>query len=333
MGAETMKALITGGNGFIGSHLAEHLVRRGHEVTCLVRKSSDLALLAGSDVRLATGDLRDKGSLLQAVRGADYVFHLAAVIRAGDWNTYYESNYVGTKNLIEVCAERGRRVRRFAFVSSISAAGPSTKGVLKGEEAEPRPITWYGISKLMAEDAVKALAGKVPFVIIRPPNVLGPGGKELYSVLKLLRMRIMPLLGNGDEQTSIIFVEDPVRGIEQAALHPRTVSETYYLTDGRVYSWRGISGVAAEELGISRFVLPVPYPLLMALGFLMEAAARLAKRTPLTSRAQIRTTRRAYWTYDGSKAAAEFGFKPLVGLREGIKSTVAWYRERGMIAP
>jgi nucleoside-diphosphate-sugar epimerase len=210
-----------------------------------VRKSSDLALLAGSDVRLVTGDLRDKGSLLQAVRGADYVFHLAAVIRAGDWNTYYESNYVGTKNLIEVCAERGRRIRRFVFVSSISAAGPSIKGVLKGEEAEPRPITWYGISKLMAEDAVKALAGKVPFVILRPPNVLGPGGKEFYSVLKLLKMRIMPLLGNGDEQTSIIFVQDLVRGIEQAALHRGIVSETYYLTDGRIYSWRGITGVIA----------------------------------------------------------------------------------------
>jgi len=328
-----MKALITGGNGFIGSHLAEHLVRRGYEVSCLVRKSSDLALLAGSDVRLVTGDLRDKGSLLQAVRGAHYVFHLAAVIRAEDWNTYYESNYVGTKNLIEICAERGRRIRRFVFVSSISAAGPSIKGVLKGEEAEPRPITWYGRSKLMAEDAVKALAGKVPFVIIRPPNVLGPGGKEFYSVLKLLKMRVMPLLGNGDEQTSIIFVQDLVRGIEQAALHRGTVSETYYLTDGRIYSWRGISGVIAEELGISRFVFPVPYPLLMALGFLMEAAARLAKRTPLAPCDQIRRTRQAYWTYDGSKATKEFGFKPLVGLREGIRSAVAWYRDRGMLAP
>jgi len=71
----------------------------------------------------------------------------------------------------------------------------------------------------------------------------------------------------------------------------------------------------------------------MALGFLMEAAARLAKRTPLTQCAQIRRTRQAYWTYDGSKATKEFGFKPLVGLREGIRSAVAWYRERGMLAP
>ena len=129
----TMNALVTGGNGFIGSHLVEYLIDQGFTVYCLVRTGSNLQWLESLDIRFVYGDCRNRESLFEAVRGMDYVFHLAGKIRASDWDTYYHTNYTGTKNLIEVCEEINPDLERFVHVSSIAAAGPSATANLKHE--------------------------------------------------------------------------------------------------------------------------------------------------------------------------------------------------------
>jgi nucleoside-diphosphate-sugar epimerase len=326
-----MKALITGSNGFIGSHLVEFLLDLNYKVFCLVRKTSDTRWIRDLDVHLVHGDLGDKESIRNVVRNKDYVFHLAGIINAANWDVYYTTNYIGTKNIAEVCAEVNPGLKRFVYVSSISASGPSTKGVNKKEEEQCRPINDYGKTKLLGEQAVKEALVGVPYVIIRPPNVLGPREKELYSVLKLLKKRIKPLLGNGDNQTSICFVKDLVRAILLAAQNKGTVGKTYFITDGKTDSWRKIAEVLCRELGMRGFILPIPYPALLGIALLVETCARIAGKTPFITRKKIMQIRHTYWTYDGTKAEEDFGFKPLLSLAEGIKLTVNWYKKEGLV--
>jgi len=326
-----MKALVTGATGFIGSHLVEELLRRGHEVTCLIRKTSHLGELERLDVHLVIGDCRDKPSLEKAVERMNYVFHLAALINAPNWETYYQTNTLGTRNLLDACAERNPSLIKFVFVSSISAAGPSEKGMALNENDPSRPISNYGRSKLLAEEAVSEYCDRVPAVILRPPNVLGPRQKELFESIKLIKRKILPLVGTGEPQTSLCYVGDVVDALILAAWSENARGKIYFLADPRPYAWAEITAAIAETLGIRFFIVKVPFPLQMFAASVSEISARLTRTRPALTREAVAAAKRFYWIYDASKIEKELGFVPQTGLREAIRKTIDWHRKRGEI--
>jgi len=326
-----MRALVTGGNGFIGSHLVELLLERGYRVACLVRKTSNLRWIENLNVEFHYGDCRQRDSLSPAVKGCDYVFHLAGRIRSPDWQGYHEANYIGTKNLAEACVEVAPQLKRFIYISSISAAGPARTPAVQTEEDECRPVSDYGRTKLMGEEAVQEILTEISWVIIRPPNIIGPRQEDLLSAIKLVKSRIKPLLGNGDRQTSVCFVSDLVHGIELAAISDTAAGSVYYLTDPALYSWREMPEAIAEHLGMSGYVLPLPYPVLFAIASLMEAVATVTGSGPFLTRQQLRDLRDTYWLYDGSKAERDLGFTAEIDLNKGIELSIDWYRGRGLI--
>jgi nucleoside-diphosphate-sugar epimerase len=326
-----MKTLVTGASGFIGTHLAEELGRRGYEVTCLVRRTSQLGELERLGVHLIVGDCRDKPSLEKAVDGMDFVFHLAAVIHAQNWAPYYQTNFLGTRNLLAACSERNRSLKKFVFVSSISAAGPSGEGIALRESDPPSPISAYGRSKLLAEEVVLEYKDRLPVVILRPPNVLGPRQKELFESIKLIKRRILPLLGTGQPQTSLCYVGDVVDALILAAENKKATGKVYFLADPEPYAWREITRVIAETLGVRFFILKVPFSLQMLAAWVSEIAARLTGTSPLLVRESVIASRKYFWVYDSSKIERELGFRPKVGLREAIEKTIDWYKQRGAI--
>ena len=325
------KLLVTGASGFIGSHLAEELVRRGCRVSCLVRRTSRVSELERLPVRLVAGDYMDPASLEEAVRGQDAVFHLAAVLNGRDWETFHRANILSTRNLLKACLKANPGLKSFVFVSSISAVGPSSGGQRLDEQAPCRPVSFYGRSKLEAEQAVKGCGSRLPWVIIRPPNVLGPRQSELLQAIKLLRKGIMPVVGSGRPQTSVCDVEDLVQALILAAWRGEAAGQTYLVTDGREYAWREITLALAEELGVNRIWLKVPYSLQYALAWLAEETSRLTNKRPLLSRELLRSGQRFEWLYDGGKIQKELGFLPRYTMRDSVRRTVAWYREQGRV--
>lgn len=323
------KVLVTGANGFLGSHLAEDLLRRGFDVRCLVRRPHGLGWLETLAVQLVRGDCRDKAALEPAVEGVDTVFHLAGVISALRWEDYYQANVVGTRNLLEVCLERNPGLKKFIHVSSISAAGPSEKGRAVTEDDPVRPVSDYGRSKLASEEAVRGFAGKLPFVIIRPPNIIGPRQKELLEAIRLMRKRIKPGVGTGEPQTSLCYVRDVVAALILAAERPEADGRTYFLADPRPYAWSEITAAIQEAMGLGRVLLKVPYPAQLLAASVSEAAARLTGRPPRLTRMSVISSRKYYWIYDASRIRRELGFAARTGLREAIRETVAWHREHG----
>ncbi|MCP4151281.1 MAG: NAD-dependent epimerase/dehydratase family protein [bacterium] len=320
--------LVTGSSGFIGSHLVTALIKKGCRVSALVRASTDTQWLDTQPLNLVKGDYSDMEALEKAVTGMEYVFHVGAALKAPDYETFHRANATATGNLLEACVKSCPGLKRFVHVSSISAAGPSRKDYLKTEEDECNPVSLYGKSKLAAEQLVNDFSKKLPVVIVRPPNVLGYGQSELRTLIKLAQKRVLPILGNGDKQTSICFVEDVVDSLILAAEKSEALGKIYFVTDNNQYSWRELVVGIAEELGVMPFVLKLPYPALYMIAIVAKGVAKLTNSSPLISISDVENARQYYWIFSSEKIEKELGFRPAIHFKEGIADIISRYRQR-----
>jgi nucleoside-diphosphate-sugar epimerase len=200
------------------------------------------------------------------------------------------------------------------------------------DESSPlQPVSGYGRSKVRAEEIVRKRSGRIPWAILRPPNVLGPRQKELFTSISLIAKRVKPLIGNGKPQTSVAAVWDVVRVLILLAENPAAVGRTYFLTSGRPYAWREITAAVAAELGVRHVFLPVPYPVQYLVGAVSELAARIRGREPLLTREAVSASRKYYWNYDDSLIRRELGYAPELDMAGAIRRTVAWYADRGLV--
>jgi len=324
-----MKALVTGSSGFIGGHLVRHLLQRGYEVSCLVRATSAASALAALPITRISGSYFDLESLRRAVRGVDVIFHAGAVLSAPDWQGYFQTNVQGTANILEACAQANPGLRKFVYISSISAAGPALDKKPLRETDDCRPVSLYGKSKYLAEQAAAAFFDRLPIVIIRPPNVLGSGQKELLAVMKLLRRRIVPLIGRREKQTSICFVPDLVRALLLAAEQERASGRTYFVAAPEAFSWREIMDQLLRAMDL-KFVLKIPHPLLLGVALVSEAVSRLTGKPPLVTRSDLRSARENYWLCDASLIRTELGFRTEVEFAQGITNIVRQFNAGAM---
>ena len=332
-----MKAYVTGGTGFIGSHLVERLVDQGYHVTCLIRQTSNLRwldhLLAtkSPQVELVMGDLHDVDTLAQHVRDADLVFHLAGLTKAPDAATYDRVNAEGTKNLIEACLAAQTNLDRFVYCSSLAAVGPSRDTTPNTEDVTPQPLTDYGSSKLKGELIIREYADQLPITIIRPPAVYGPRDVDIFLFFQMINRGIMPILGDADKLLSLVHVKDLVAGIYMAAVSKRAVGETYFLTDGDIHTWLGIERVIADALEMRPLKVKVPLLLLNFISILTEAAAKITRQAPTLNRQRVRDLKQRFWICDSTKAQKELGYRPTYLLQKGMQETADWYRANGWL--
>jgi dihydroflavonol-4-reductase len=325
-----MKVLVTGANGFLGSHLAEELLRRGHRVRGLVRRTSDLRWLKDLDLELVYGEVTDPATLDPAVRKVDVVYHVAGVTDARSGEIYLRVNHQGTVNLLEACARTEPGLSRFVLMSSQAAAGPSPEGRLLREEDPCRPVSEYGRSKLMAEQAASRFMDRWPIVIVRPPAIYGPRDVDFLTYFRILKRHLRPLLGFGERRLSICHVRDVVRGTILAGESGASAGQTYFISAGET-SWDQLTRIMARAMGVQTVKVRVPLFALHALAALNEAFAPLRREAPVLDRRKAREMAAVCWTCDWSKAAEQLGYRPTVSLEEGIGETVAWYRQVGWL--
>jgi len=321
-----LKALVTGATGFIGSHLVETLDAQEWQVTCLVRPTSRVEFLKEFPVRFVESQPEELQSLEKAVKGQDYVFHLAGRIRSARREVYQRANHLLTRNLIQACLSKNPTLKRFLYVSSISAAGPSHPGRYMDENDPCAPTSEYGRSKLRSEEAVQEAWPSIPATIIRPPNVYGPRQQETELLIKIISKRIVPLLKDRGEKTSLIHVKDLVEGIIQAALSPKTRGQIYYLTDGKGYSWRKIILIMKKYVLGASFFLPLPEEIIHFSAWLTDVLKKARIVKSYFGLKAWRAMTQTPWLFSSSKARTHFGFQPKFGLEEGIKETVSAYR-------
>jgi nucleoside-diphosphate-sugar epimerase len=311
--------LVTGGTGFIGSHLLDKLSALGQPARCLLRrKARPRRLPAG--IEAAYGDLTSGEGVEEAVRGADTVFHLAGITKALAARDYYTGNVRATETLLRALA--GRDIR-LVHVSTLAAIGPSRDGTPVDEDAQPRPLTHYGKSKLEAERTVRALAPGA--VIVRPPVVYGPRDTDVLQVLRSISNGWMLEIAGGERWFSAIYVADLVEGLLAATRG--APGRAYFLAHPQPVSWSELGAAAARIMARRPRVLRVPPSLAYAVGLGAEAWSHLTRQPGIISREKVAEARSRWWTCDTRRAAAELGFQARTPLATGLAETLAWYKE------
>ncbi|MGH7495489.1 MAG: NAD-dependent epimerase/dehydratase family protein [bacterium] len=326
-----MIAFITGGSGFIGSTLAEAVLAAGGEVQCLVRSPHALKWLQGLPVQLVHGDLFSEKALAQALATATHVFHLAGLTKALTSEEYFRANDVATHTLLKSCAQHAHRLKRFVYVSSIAAAGPSLGGEPVREEEAPHPISIYGRSKLAGETACSEFMARLPIVIVRPPVVYGPRDRDVYEYFKQVKWGIRLRLGFTPRYTSLIHVHDLVRGLTIAAQHPQAVGEKFFLANAEFYEWSQLGVAIAKAMQRGTVALPIPVGVTPAVAAVSTVVAKITHKPALLNFDKVREMRATHWICSAEKARERLGFTTILSLEEGLRQTVKWYREQSWL--
>lgn len=324
------KALVTGANGFIGSHLVRELIKRGYEVNGVVRHTSNLASLTGVPVYLYIGDVRHPETLAAPMKDVDYVYHLAAELMVTSREAFEEANTRGTIHMLQAAEQYAAgSLKRFLFVSSQAAAGPGDDPTPYDEGRETRPVSWYGTSKLRAEEAVLGYAERLPVTIIRPSAVYGEREKDISQTYPTIAGRLQPVLGLKSKYTVMVYVGDLVRGIVEAAEAGTTLNQVYFLNHPEVLTTRAVVETTARAMGKAQGIrLPVPIFLVRLAAPLAELAHQFTRERPAVTRDKVRELSQRFWVADPSKARRDFGWEAEHDLLNGMQVTTQHFLEK-----
>lgn len=321
-----MKALITGGNGFIGSYLVERLLNHGYQVRCLVRKTSNLRWIQHLPVEFVYGDIADLSALLPIMYEVDYVYHLSGALRANNEIDFFLINHQGTRNLLQACQQKNPNLKRFIYVSTQAAAGPSGSEIPLTEADWPQPISAYGKSKRLAEQAVLEFQKYFPVTLIRPPVVYGPRDDDVLEIFKYIKLGVKPLIGKEEKFVSIIHVADLVRGIQLAAEHSSAANEIFFMANKLACSWIELENTIARVMNKKAMTIRLPEFVLDVAAFLSERWENIFKRAAILNRDKANEMKQRFWLIDASKAEQRLGFVAEIPLETGLEETYQWYR-------
>ncbi|KYK26060.1 hypothetical protein AYK26_01275 [Euryarchaeota archaeon SM23-78] len=318
-----MKILITGSSGFIGRNLKKALAKRfgESELVALKRKGK----LSDNEHLI---NYNDRQTLLdcKACENVDYVFHLAGITRGISEKEFFQANVLPTKNLLEVLSRKSPRLKRFIFSSSHAAAGPSRNMYhRKKESEEANPVEHYGQSKLQAENVVKEYEQILPYTIVRPGGVYGPGDKDFLGIFKMAKSGINFYFGNKDKYISLIYVDNLVESMISASLSEKTISKTYFLCNDEPVTWQNIHETIFKICGKERLTLNIPYKVLYFISNLGNIYSYSTKKTPLLNVQKVRLSKPKYWIASNENAKKDFEYKDTISLEEGVRLTYEYY--------
>lgn len=318
-----MKIAVTGGTGFIGSHLIENLLAKGHEVSCLVLPHESHRWLKGKNVQFITGNILQKESLRDFVRGKEIIIHLAGLTRAHYDHEYFTVNAQGTRNILEALAEYNPGIRQFIAMSSQAAVGPSPGHSYISEEVPLNPISPYGKSKAEVERTLKEHDKKIPYTIVRAPAVYGPRDRDFVSVFKIIKLGFKPIIGNN--KLSFVYVKNLVHGIERMIGNPAALNNVYFISDDGARTWREFGTLVEKALKRRAIAVIVPEGFVDLVAMVYEVKARFTKEPLLLSKYKILEMKQPFWMISNEKAKKELGYDPPFTTETAIQDCASWY--------
>lgn len=321
--------LVTGGTGFIGSHVVEALLARGERVRCLVRSAARLRWLRGLDVEIVEGDCVHPETLGPALASVDRVIHAAGVTFAPSEAAFFRGNTEGTANLVAACTANG--VERLVFVSSLAAAGPGTSERPAVETDPPRPLSAYGRSKLAAEGICLEASSRLSVRILRPAAVYGPRDEAFLPYFRLVKRGFLLELGRGRREVSLCYVNDVVRAIVAATDGHLDSGSVYFVADSEPYSWETVEKVLCARLGVKGRRIIVPGVALKAAGVIGQAYGALTGKSVPINRARAAELLEKHWVCNTKAAQRDLDFPPGINLDNGLHKAVLWYEQNNWL--
>jgi nucleoside-diphosphate-sugar epimerase len=331
-----MRLLVTGGTGFIGSHLAEEAKRRGAEVVVLgltdrPEEKANVEALTRQGVEIIPGSITDDELCRQAVRRVTHVFHLAVAMReGGKSDEFFESiNLDGTRRLLEASVAGG--VKRFVYCSTIGIYGHRAPGITR-EDSPLAPGNIYERTKVSAERLVRRFGvdERLPFVILRPADVYGPRDYRLLKLFRGVSQGRFPLFGSGEGRRHMVYVDDVVSAFFQACERKEAIGEALIVAGPSICTLNELIDQVRLATGAKRYGFRVPLkPMLLAAGVVEDLSRVLQVDPPIYRRRMD-----FFWSdsaFDISRAKRVLDWAPKVDLAEGVRRTAEAYRAAGLL--
>jgi nucleoside-diphosphate-sugar epimerase len=329
-----MQILVTGGGGFVGRYVVNSLLERGYAVRSIGRSPQPALEAKGVDVRC--GDLADSKAVNDAVARVDAVFHIAAKAGVwGSWDSYYQANVVGTRNVVEACQSHG--IGRLVYTSTPSVVFNRQPFTGQGNEL-PYGKNWlchYAHTKAIAEqEALGANSDALKVVALRPHLVFGPGDPHLLPrVVESVLAGRLKIVGDGRNRVDVSFVKD-VATAHLAAFdalgYGQGAGLAYFISQGEpVEIWPWLNQVL-DGLGHPPLRKKIPLPVAYAVGGLAELAWKLFNKSgepPITRFVAVELAKDHY--FDLSAAERDLGYRPAYQMQDALGETIADLKERG----
>ncbi len=319
------KLLITGASGFVGYHLIKEALLQEYEVFAAVRKSSQVDHLKPFPVHLVYPDFEHTDRLVRdlAGNGITHIIHAAAVTKAARQEDYNHANATLTRNLALAAVQSGSGIENFVFLSSLAAKGPSVQGMPITEESAAHPVTFYGKSKLLAENYLSEIDG-LPLTGLRPTAVYGPREKDLFIVLDMIKKGWELYIGRTAQRLSFVYVQDLVNVVFRV-LKNSTTGSYYHVSDGQRYDRYALADITKSILHKRTIRLHVPLKLVSFFLGLIE------KIKPASGKASILNTDKlneltASWECSIDKLRRELQYEPAYSLQDGLAQSIQWYQ-------
>lgn len=325
-----MKVLVTGAAGFTGGHLVRYLAARGETVRAMVRRRSPVPAFDGG-VQVVEGDLTDPASVSLAMDGVDLVYNIAARYReaALTASAYRAVNATAVQEIVERAPAAG--VRRVVQCSTVGVHGDIAHPPAS-EDAPLEPGDVYQATKLEGELLGRAAADRlgIDLVIARPSGIYGPGDRRLFKVFGGVATGRFVMLGSGRNYYHLTHIDDLCEGFRLCGTVPAARGRTYILAGGEVTTLGELVALVADVAGVRGPRLRWPVTPVWLAGAVCEALCAPFGVEPPLYRRRVDFFRKSR-AFDITRARQELGFDPRVGLRDGIKRTLEWYREQGWI--
>lgn len=338
----SIKVLVTGANGFVGTHMCKLLLSKGYDVYAFIRSTSDLSTLKlivpdWQKIHFIYGDLRNFDSIIPAVKQMEYIFHIAGTIKGTMFKEFKDGNYHGTCNILNACYLHNPNVKRIIVTSSMVAGGPGTIERPQCEDIPSKPLKndLYGMSKYLAECVTHDLMQKLPIVIVRPPTVIGPGDQISLDLYRIAKMKMKVFVTGKPRPISLVHVEDLVAGLYLCSQVDIACGETFNFASNGTIPYRDLHEVIGTVIFNHRYggLIPISIPskLFYFIGIIMEAMGRLVKSPPFINRSKAIQASAPGQTMQTTKAQTLLSWRPKYSIKSAIKETGKWYQKNDWI--
>lgn len=329
------RVLVVGAGGFVGGFIVEQGLQRGFQVWAGVRATTSKEFLQDERINFVELDFSQphtlSSSLLQAAGEGgrwDYIIYNLGATKCTNFADFNRINYEYLRAFTDALQEAQLVPEKMLYISSLSALGPGDEKDYAPFTSKtiPRPNTRYGASKLKAEMHL-AMTPQVPSVILRPTGIYGPHERDYFMMFKSIKSGFDFSVGLRKQLLSFIYVDDLVDAI-YAALDKAPTGHTYIIAEERSYTQKEFRTLAAQELG-KRLVIPMRMPIwaVYLVSFIAEKWGMIRMKPSTLNRDKFNIMRQRNWSADIFDARRDFGFDPKVSLKEGIRRSVAWYKE------
>ncbi|MEO9806352.1 MAG: NAD(P)-dependent oxidoreductase [Reichenbachiella sp.] len=326
-----MNILITGATGFIGKFLVDYALNEKLNVFAAVRKSSNRSSLKNKNIGFVELDLSSKEVLkiqlsefIEENGSIDYVIHNAGITKSTDNSEYDLVNCSYTINLIKALESTDQPITKFTLISSLAASAPGNSSEMIKIDADGSPVSAYGWSKKKAETYIEEKC-TLPYVILRPPPVFGPGDKDMFPVFDLVNKNLELYIGGKLQLLSFIYVKDLARGIIKATISP-LVNKKYFLSDNGQYDNVKFNLLIKQYLNKKTLKIKLPLFVVYIVAFFSEIYTRITGNLSQLNIEKIKELKCSNWMCDSRDFYKDLAIEPKYTLYEGIQETIDWYR-------